>query len=91
MASNNCVSQISIESHSRSQGDSWVGVSFVLGCCWVLLRTLANRPMQKLVNAAMAAVAVTRSLLISWTYIKYAGCRDPGYPMGRRMPHQTER
>jgi len=43
MVSNNSVSKISIESHPRSQGDSWVGVSFVLGCCWVLLRTHVSK------------------------------------------------
>jgi hypothetical protein len=33
---------------------------------------LAKRPMQNVVNAEMAAVAVTRSLLISWTQSMYS-------------------
>ena len=33
---------------------------------------LANRPMQKDVRAEMAAVAVTRSRLISWTHSAYS-------------------
>jgi len=43
MVSNNSVSKISTESHPRSQGDSRVGVSFVLGCYWVLLRTHVSK------------------------------------------------
>jgi hypothetical protein len=34
---------------------------------------LANKPMQKDVNAEMAAVAVTRSRLTSWTQRAYSG------------------
>ena len=34
---------------------------------------LANKPMQKDVNADMAAVAVTRSRLTSWTQRAYCG------------------
>lgn len=33
---------------------------------------LAKSPMQKEVKAAIAAVAVTRSLLISWTQSRYS-------------------
>ena len=34
---------------------------------------LANKPMQKVVKADMAAVAVTRSRLTSWTQRAYCG------------------
>jgi hypothetical protein len=48
---------------------------------------LANKPMQKDVKAEMAAVAVTRSRLISWTHSAYPASFSQMGSLGR--PGQT--